>query len=232
MGGQVVRLRRGLADQKTVYSDDPAAIARGFEAAGATRIHVVDLDGAFGGAPRNQDAIRAIRQAVTSAEIELGGGLRTDADVDGALALGVDYAILGTSALRDQSLVARLVQRHGRRIIVGIDAKDGMVAVEGWVETSTLNQIDFARDLERIGVQTVIATDVATDGMLQGPNVASLRALAEAVRLDVIASGGVSSAEDVATLAALGLKNMIGAIVGRAIYEGKMDLAAAIGKSF
>lgn len=227
MDGQVVRLKRGLAHEKTVYSDDPAAIARGFEAAGARRIHVVDLDGAFGGRPKNRPAIEKIRAAV-AAEIELGGGLRTDDDVRSVLDLGVNFAILGTSALRDRQLARRLAERHGPRVIVGIDAKDGQVAVEGWVETSALRQIDFARELESIGVATVIATDIATDGMLAGPNLASLAELAASTRMSVIASGGVGGIEDLRAIRAIGKPNIIGAIVGRAIYEGKIDLAEAI----
>lgn len=230
MDGQVVRLRRGVATEKTVYSDDPAAIARGFEEAGTRRIHVVDLDGAFGGGPRNREAIAAIRAAV-SAQIEVGGGLRTEAQVDELLASGIDFAILGTSALRDRALVARLVERHGARIVVGIDAHDGRVAVEGWVETSDLHQIDFARELEAIGVGAVIATDIAKDGMMAGPNLRSLEELARATSMDVIASGGVSSNADFETLRAraVELPNLFGAIVGRALYENAFDLRAATG---
>jgi phosphoribosylformimino-5-aminoimidazole carboxamide ribotide isomerase len=227
MDGHVVRLARGRAEAKTVYSDDPAAVAREFEAAGARRLHVVDLDGAFGGRPRNRDAIRAIRDAV-SMEIEVGGGLRTEEDVREVFELGAQFAILGTSALRDRALVGRLVERWGERIIVGIDAKDGRVAVEGWVETSDLEQVDFARELESLGVTTVIATDIATDGMLSGPNLASLRALAEATTMNVIASGGVASIGDLRALRDLRRPNLIGAIVGRAIYEKKLDLRAAV----
>lgn len=227
MDGQVVRLRRGVAEEKTVYSDDPAAIARGFAEAGAGRIHVVDLDGAFGGKPKNRASIEKIRAAFEG-EIEVGGGLRTEADVDALLAMGVDYAILGTSALRDRALAGRLAAKHGNRLIVGIDAKDGRVAVEGWVETSGLEQADFARELDELGVGTIIATDIATDGMLQGPNLKSLDALARATRALVIASGGVSSVDDLKAINALGRPNIIGAIVGRAIYEGKVDLAEAM----
>lgn len=227
MDGEVVRLRRGEADAKTVYSRDPADIALGFERAGATRLHVVDLDGAFGGRPRNRAAIEAIRAAV-GMKIELGGGLRTESDVQSVLDLGVDYAILGTSAVRDRALVGRLVQRHGDRIIVGIDAKDGRVAVEGWVETSDLDQMEFARQLHALGVGTVIATDIATDGMMTGPNLGSLESLARATPMRVIASGGVSRMEDLIALRGLGLPNLIGAISGRAVYDGALDVARAV----
>lgn len=229
MGGQVVRLRRGLAAEKTVYSDDPAAIARDFEAAGASRLHVVDLDGAFGGEPKNRHALRMIREAV-GMTIEVGGGLRTEAQVAELLDLGIDYAILGTGAIRDREMVRRLVGTHGNRIIVGIDAKDGMVAVEGWVETSDVSQLDFARELEAIGVAAVIATDIATDGVLAGPNLASLGELARAVKLDVIASGGVRDTADLLAIRNLGRPNLIGAIVGRAIYEGRLDVAEAVAR--
>jgi phosphoribosylformimino-5-aminoimidazole carboxamide ribotide isomerase len=227
MGGQVVRLRRGEADAKTVYSDDPAAVARQFEEAGALRLHVVDLDAAFGGRPRNQAAIEAIRSAV-GMKLELGGGLRTEDDVRNAFDLGVDFAILGTAAVRDRDLIGRLADEHGGRIIVGIDARDGRVAVEGWVETSDLDQIDFARELHGLGVRTVIATDIATDGMMTGPNLKSMESLAHAVPLDIIASGGVSRLEDLLALRALGLPNLIGAISGRAVYEGALDIAEAV----
>jgi phosphoribosylformimino-5-aminoimidazole carboxamide ribotide isomerase len=227
MDGQVVRLRRGEAEAKTVYSDDPAAIAKGFEQAGATRLHVVDLDGAFGGKRRNNASIEAIRKAV-SMTVELGGGLRTEADVQGVLDLGVDHAIVGTSAVKDRDLVARLVKKHGERIIVGIDAKDGKVAVEGWVETSDLDQIEFARELEKLGVGTVIATDIATDGMMTGPNLRSLDELAATTTMNVIASGGVSKMEDLLAVRELGRANIIGAISGRAVYDGALDVGNAV----
>jgi phosphoribosylformimino-5-aminoimidazole carboxamide ribotide isomerase len=227
MDGQVVRLRRGEAEAKTVYSDDPAATARLFEDAGATRLHVVDLDAAFGGQRRNQAAIEAIRSAV-GLEIELGGGLRSEQDVREVFGLGVDFAILGTAAVRDRELVRGLAGLYADRIIVGIDARDGRVAVEGWVETSDLDQIDFARELHALGVRTVIATDIATDGMMTGPNLKSMEALARATPLEIIASGGVSRIGDLIALRDLGLPNLVGAISGRAIYEGALDIAEAV----
>lgn len=228
MNGEVVRLARGEADARTVYSDDPAEIARGFVRAGIGRIHVVDLDGAFGGTPANVSAIEAIRRAV-DVEIEVGGGLRTADDVEDLLALGVDYAILGTSAVRERELLAALVAKYGKKIIVGIDAKDGKVAVEGWVKTSDLTQEDFARDLAELGVSTIIATDIATDGMMTGPNLESLAAMADAASMQVIASGGLRSVEDLRAVRALGRSNIIGAITGRAVYEGSLDLSEAVG---
>jgi phosphoribosylformimino-5-aminoimidazole carboxamide ribotide isomerase len=228
MSGQVVRLSRGEAKAKTVYSDDPAAVARSFEAAGARRLHVVDLDGAFGGAPANPAAIKAIREAV-GMEMELGGGLRTAESVERVLELGVNYAILGTGALRDRKLVERLAAAHGSRLIVGIDARDGRVAVEGWVETSNLLATDFARELAALGVGTVIATDIATDGMLTGPNLNFYRELADAApSLKLIASGGVRNLDDLDALDRLGVAQLIGAISGRAIYEKTLDLNEAM----
>ena len=227
MQGSVVRLRRGRAEEKTVYSDDPGAVARRFTQDGALRIHVVDLDGAFGGRPLNFVSLEAIRKA-TSAEIEVGGGLRTEKDVAAVFDLGIEYAILGTSALRDRPFAERMVKRWGDRIIVGIDAKDGRVAVEGWVETSDLSQLDFARELESIGVATVIATDIATDGMMTGPNLTSLAELACATQMNLIASGGMRDIDDLQALDDLGHANLFGAITGRAVYEGTLDLKRAM----
>ena len=227
MDGCVVRLRRGRAEEKTIYSRDPAEVARGFEQAGAPRLHVVDLNGAFGGGPRNSAAVASIAEAVQM-QIELGGGLRTETDVAQAFDLGVHYAIVGTSAVRDRSFVERLVGQYGAKIIVGVDAKDGHVAVEGWVETSDLDQIEFIGELEAIGVATIVATDIATDGMMTGPNLESLSAVASATRMNVIASGGVRNLEDLRSIRALNCANLTGANTGRADYEGTLDVAQAI----
>jgi phosphoribosylformimino-5-aminoimidazole carboxamide ribotide isomerase len=227
MDGQVVRLSRGRAEAKTVYSDDPVGVARAFEQDGARRLHVVDLDGAFGGEPKNLATIEAIRKAV-SMEIEVGGGLRTRAAVERLLGVGVDYAILGTGALRDRELTSALAADYGKQLIVGIDAKDGKVAVVGWVETSDQDAIDFARQMQRIGVGTVIFTDIATDGMMTGPSLPSLARLCDEVRMNVIASGGVRNVEDLMQLVALGRPNLIGAISGRAIYEKTLNLRESV----
>ena len=177
--------------------------------------------------PRNRAALESIRKA-TRMQIETGGGLRSEAAVAELFDLGVDYAILGTSAVRDRELLGRLIERWGDRIIVGIDARDGLVAVEGWVETSELSQLDFARDLEAAGVATVIATDIATDGMMTGPNLASLAELARATTMKIIASGGVRGLDDLKATRALGHANIIGSITGRAVYEEKLDVAEAV----
>ena len=227
MNGQVVRLSRGRAEAKTVYSDDPVAVALEFETQGARRLHVVDLDGAFQGRPCHLDLIRRLREA-TGMIMEVGGGLRTQEAVEQILELGVHYAILGTSALRDRDLVARLARQIGHQLIVGIDARDGKVAIEGWVETSSLDALEFACQLDGLGVGAVIYTDIATDGMLTGPNLAGLERLTDAVGMSVIASGGIRNVPDLRQLRDLRRPNLIGAITGRAIYEKTLDLAAAV----
>lgn len=228
MSGRCVRLRQGRAEDQTVFSDDPAGTAREFEAAGARRIHVIDLDGAFGGAPENLEAIRAIRRAV-GCEIELGGGMRMAETVRAALAEGVNYVILGTLAVEQPDLLGELVDGYGERIIVALDARDGIVAVHGWQdEQAGLEVDDFARHLADSGVRTFLHTDIARDGMLQGPNVEATRRLANSVGARVIASGGVASLDDLRALAEPGAPNLIGAVAGRAIYDGRIDLAEAI----
>lgn len=226
-GGKCVRLRQGDMNQQTVYGDDPAAMARHWADQGAEMLHVVDLDGAMGGQSANLPAIAAIVNAL-SIPVELGGGLRTAADVQRVLDLGVHWAIMGTSALRNPEAVKEAVAAHGERIIVGLDARDGRVAVSGWVETSDVSVLDLAREMEALGVRRLICTDIATDGMMVGPNVESLRAIAEAVGCGVIASGGVSKLEDIVALKALEPLGVIGAITGKAIYEGTLDLKEAI----
>lgn len=225
--GKCVRLRQGDMTQRTVYGDDPAAMARHWEEQGAEVLHVVDLDGAMRGQSANLSAIEAIVAAV-SIPVELGGGLRTRADVQRVLDLGVRWAIMGTSALRNPQAVQEAVAAHGERIIVGLDARDGRVAVSGWTETSNVSVLDLARQMETMGVQRLICTDIATDGMLAGPNLASLRAIAEAVDIGIIASGGVSRLQDIIALKALEPLGVIGVITGKAIYEGTLDLKQAI----
>ncbi len=227
--GQVVRLARGRAEAKTVYSNDPAAVARSFEEAGATRLHLVDLDGAFCGEPRNLPAIMAIRAAITI-PIELGGGLRSREAIARVFDLGIDYAILGTGAVDNQEMLAEVANEWGDRLIVGIDAHDGRVAVAGWTETSDMLALDFARSLEQLGIGTVIYTDIATDGMLSGPNLGQLAQLADATIMEVIASGGVSGYDDLDRLRRLEKPNLIGAIIGRAIYERRLDLRDAVAR--
>lgn len=225
--GKCVRLRQGDMTQRTVYGDDPAAMARHWEEQGAEVLHVVDLDGALSGQSANLPAIEAIVGAVRI-PVELGGGLRTRADVQRVLDLGVRWAIMGTSALRNPQAVQEAVAAYGERVIVGLDARDGRVAVSGWTETSDVSVLDLARQMETMGVQRLICTDIATDGMLAGPNLASLRAIAEAVDIEIIASGGVSSLQDIIALKTLEPLGVIGVITGKAIYEGTLDLRKAI----
>jgi len=219
-----VRLIQGEKDRETVYSDAPADVARKWEAAGAEMIHVVDLDGAFTGKPQNLPAVRAILEAV-GVPIEFGGGLRTDNDVDALIELGVARAIIGTKAAASPRWIAELCGRHPGKIAVGIDARDGMVALEGWTETSDITAIDLAGKMAELGVCAIIFTDIARDGMLTGPNLAATAALAAEVGIPIIASGGVSSLDDIRRLMEI---NVSGAIVGKALYTGAVDLEEAI----
>ncbi len=228
LDGRCVRLSQGRYDAATVYDEDPGAVARRFAGHALRRLHVVDLDGAKAGAPRNESAIRAVLAGVGGTPVQVGGGLRSLADVEARLALGVDRAILGTVALRDPALVREAAARFPGRIAVGIDAREGRVAVEGWVETSETEARDLARRFEDAGVAAVVYTDIARDGMGTGPNLEQTAALAEAVSIPVIASGGVGSEDDVRRTAALAERGVAGVIVGRALYTGAVDLARAL----
>lgn len=223
-GGRCVRLLQGRADQETVYGEDPAAVAAEFLAAGSAWVHVVDLDGAFAGEPRNLEVVRRI--ADLGLKVQLGGGLRTRASVERALGFGVSRVVIGTRAAESEAFVGELVQAFGARIAVGIDAKDGRVAVKGWVDTSPLGAIELARRMDALGVGTIIHTDIGTDGMLTGPNFAAQETMLAAGRFRVIASGGVSRREDVVQLAELAQRhaNLDGVIVGKALYEKRVSL--------
>lgn len=219
MDGQVVRLERGLAAKKTVYSDDPVAMALKWQAAGADWIHLVDLDAAFEGKSRNLDVIRKIAKAL-SVPCELGGGMRDAGSIEAGLATGVRRVIIGTKAA-EAGFLSGIAGAFGPdRLAVGIDAKDGKVAVKGWVETMEMTSLDLARTAVNAGIRTIVYTDIATDGMLQGPNLGAMREMSEAVPCELIASGGVSSPEDLRRLAAI--PGIHGAIIGRALYEGRM----------
>lgn len=230
LGGKCVRLSQGDYDRVAVYGDDPGAVAAAFVAAGAPRVHVVDLDGARAGRPHNRDAVRAIVTAAKDVPIELGGGMRSLDAIEEALALGVERAILGTAALRDPALVREAARRHPGRIAVGIDARAGRVAVEGWLETSDVVALDVARYFEDAGVAALVYTEIARDGMGTGPDLDATAALAAAVSIPVIASGGVGSEEHVRRAAAT--PGIAGLIIGKALYEGtlKLDRALAIAK--
>jgi phosphoribosylformimino-5-aminoimidazole carboxamide ribotide isomerase len=227
--GQCVRLTQGRADRETVYSADPAEMARQFVAAGARMLHLVDLDGAFRGASANLAAVRAIRAAV-DVPLELGGGLRSLEDIAGVLELGVDSAIVGTLAVREPEPVRRALERFGgERVQLGIDAREGMVAVAGWAEDTALEAVAFANEWRAQGVERVIFTDIARDGMLGGPNAVAIRAFARDTGLKVTASGGITDAGDVRSIAALEPVGVDRMIVGKAFYEGTLrleDLAA------
>jgi phosphoribosylformimino-5-aminoimidazole carboxamide ribotide isomerase len=223
--GACVRLKLGLMDEATVFNTDPAAQAVAFATAGAEWIHVVDLNGAFAGKPVNAAAVAAILNAV-SVPVQLGGGIRDLATIESWLEQGVRRVILGTVALKDPDLVKDACRRFPGRVAVGIDAKGGKVAVEGWAETADITVLDLARKFEDAGVAALIYTDIDRDGVLAGPNVAATAALAAAIRIPVIASGGVSSLDDLRALKTV--PGLEGVISGRALYDGRIDLAAAI----
>jgi phosphoribosylformimino-5-aminoimidazole carboxamide ribotide isomerase len=224
-GGRCVRLVQGDFDRSTVYGDDPPAMARRWEAAGATRIHVVDLDGAKAGGPRQLPVVAEIVKAVR-VPVQVGGGMRTIEDIEAAVSVGVERVMVGTRAIESPEFVDRALARFGERVGVGIDAKDGRVAVRGWVDVSDVDALDLARSMEQRGVRTIVYTDIARDGMLTGPNVAAMQRMAEAVPgVAVIASGGVGALGDVLDLAETGT---VGVIVGKAIYTGNVDLREAI----
>jgi phosphoribosylformimino-5-aminoimidazole carboxamide ribotide isomerase len=223
--GQCVRLLRGEMDAATVFSDDPAAQAAAFAAAGCEWLHLVDLNGAFAGHPVNGAAVEAILARVR-VPAQLGGGIRDMATIESWLAKGLARVILGTVAVEDPALVREAARAFPGRVAVGIDARDGRVATRGWAEVTEVEVIDLARRFEDAGVAAIIYTDIARDGAMQGPNVTATAALARAVAIPVIASGGVSSLADLAALKATGV--VAGAISGRALYDGAIDLAAAI----
>ncbi len=224
--GQVVRLARGDMQKKTVYSDDPVAMARRWADAGAQILHVVDLDGAVSGTCANLAEVEKIVKAI-AIPVELGGGLRTVEDVQDVLELGVQWAIMGTAALRNRSELEAAVAQFGDRIIVGIDARDGKVAVEGWTQDSDVDAAQLAQQMELLGVERLICTDIATDGMLLGPDLAAMRQFCTAVDVPIVASGGIRSVEDVKALRKLE-PGLFGCIVGRALYTGDLVLSEAI----
>jgi phosphoribosylformimino-5-aminoimidazole carboxamide ribotide isomerase len=225
--GQVVRLKRGDMAQATVYAEDPAAQARAFAAAGFAWVHVVDLDGAFAGRPANAEAVRAIVAAVPGVSVQLGGGIRDMATAEAWLAAGVARIILGSAAVKDPGFARAACRAFPGRVALGIDARDGLVATEGWAETSGITALDLARGFEADGPAAIIYTDIARDGMLAGVNVEATAELAQATALPVIASGGVASAEDIVALRAAGA-GIAGAILGRALYDGRVTPAEAM----
>ena len=223
-GGRAVRLLQGRADQETVYAANPVDVAVEFKASGSSWVHVVDLDGAFAGSPQNLERVGEI--AATGLKVELGGGMRDRATIERALALGVSRVVIGTRAAESTDFVAEMVKAFGDKIAVGIDAKDGQVAVKGWVDTTGVGAIELAKIMDGIGVRTLIYTDIGTDGMLTGPNLAAQEEMAASVSANIIASGGVSRREDVIALLEIEKRrpNLSGVIVGKALYEKRVDL--------
>ena len=226
-GGRCVRLVQGRADQETVYGDDPAAMGQRWQAEGAAWLHVVDLDGAFGARPQNLEVIRRLRRSVTI-PIQLGGGLRTLDTMATYMEAGIDRLILGTAVLKDPDLVARALTAYPGRIALGLDAKNGLLAVEGWTATSSRNAAEVARELAPLKPAAIIYTDISRDGVKQGVNLEATRNLAQATGIPVIASGGVSSIDDIKTLLPLEPLGVIGVITGKALYDGNLDLKQAI----
>ena len=226
-GGQCVRLRLGDMAQATVFNDDPAAQAAAFEAQGFTHLHVVDLDGAFAGRPMNAHAVEAILAAVAM-PVQLGGGIRDMAVLEGWLAKGVSRVIIGTAAVRDPGFVREAARTHPGRVAVGIDARGGRVAVEGWAEASELTAVELGQRFADAGVAAIVYTDIDRDGVLAGLNIASTLALAHAVPVPVIASGGLASIDDVRRLLQPDCAVLDGAITGRALYDGRLDAAEAL----
>ncbi|MBR0189917.1 MAG: 1-(5-phosphoribosyl)-5-[Clostridia bacterium] len=222
--GKAVRLYKGDYAQKTVYSDNPVSVAKDFVSCGATHIHIVDLEGAKTGETPNFDLILKIKSA-SGLFAEVGGGIRDEKTVEKYLSAGLDRVILGTAAVKDKEFVKRVVNRYGDKIAVGIDIKDGFVAIKGWTENSGKNAFDFCSEMVDIGVKTVICTDISKDGAMKGANAELYRELSAKFPIDFIASGGVSAIKDVETLKSIGL---YGAIIGKAYYTGDIDLKKAI----
>jgi len=226
--GQCVRLVQGKAENKTVYSSDPAAMAGSFQEQGAEWLHIVDLDGAFQGRSGNRNAISQIAGQITI-PFQVGGGLRRLEDVENVLAMGASRVIIGTRAVTSPEFMEDLLHRFGpEKIILGVDARDGMVAIEGWVEKSSLPVLEFARQMHKLGVETAVYTDVSRDGLLQGPNLESIQQMAELSGLKIIASGGVSSVDNIRRLKEMEALGVSGAIIGKALYDGKLELKEAL----
>jgi len=226
MDGKCVRLLRGEAETKVVYSDDPVAVAKKWESLGAEYLHLVDLDGAIAGKISNLRHVQDIFRSV-AIPAEFGGGVRGIDQISAALQAGVERVILGTKACQ-KDFLADALSWFGEKIAVGIDARGGRVAVEGWTRSTDLRAVEFARQVEQMGAKTVIFTDISLDGTLKGPNLTSIEELTEAVKLDIIASGGVSSLDDIRQIRAFEEKGVVGVIVGKALYEGAIDLSEAI----
>jgi phosphoribosylformimino-5-aminoimidazole carboxamide ribotide isomerase len=225
--GQCVRLAQGDFRRVTVYSDNPVEIAKMWQAHGATRIHVVDLDGSLAGSPRNREVIRKIVEGV-KVPVQVGGGIRDMHTIDAYLAIGVRWVIIGTMVLKNETFVKEACDRFRGNIILGIDANDGKVAVQGWTEQTSETVIDIARRFEGYGVDAIVYTDIKRDGMETGPNVEATKTLAQSVNIPVIASGGVSSVQDIRRILDVEMFGVTGVIIGKALYSGAVSLREAI----
>ncbi len=225
--GKCVRLRQGRMEDDTVFSDDPVAVAGRWVDAGARRLHLVDLDGAFAGKPKNAEVIHAIVQAYPDVPVQIGGGIRDEDTIQAYLEAGVEYVIIGTKAVSEPHFVRDVSIEFPGHIIVGLDAKDGKVAIDGWSKLSRHDVIDLAKKFEALGVSAIIYTDISRDGMMQGVNVEATANLARAIKIPVIASGGITNIDDIRALGQVAHEGIMGAITGRAIYEGTLDFAEA-----
>jgi len=224
--GHCVRLRQGRMDEETVFSDDPVRMAGRWVDAGARRLHLVDLNGAFSGQPVNDSAVRAIAARYPELPIQVGGGIRDEATIAAYLNTGVSYCIIGTQTVKEPGLVASACKVFPGHIIVGLDAREGRVAIKGWSEITEHPVVELAQRFEEHGVSAIVYTDIGRDGMMTGPNVQATRSLAEAISIPVIASGGITDLDDVRSLCTLAASGVTAAITGRAIYEGTLDFAA------
>jgi len=223
--GKCVRLRQGRMEDDTVFSDDPVAVAGRWVEQGAKRIHLVDLDGAFAGKPKNADVINAIAKAYPDVPVQIGGGIRDEDTIQAYLDAGVQYVIIGTKAVSEPHFVRDMALEFSGHIIVGLDAKDGKVAIDGWSKLSRHDVIDLAKKFESQGVEAIIYTDISRDGMMQGVNVEATARLAQAIKIPVIASDGITNLDDIHALGQVSGDGIMGAITGRAIYEGTLDFA-------
>ena len=233
-GGRCVRLRQGRMDDDTVFSDDPLAVARRWVEAGARRLHIVDLDGAVAGKPVNAEIIHRIVESFPEVPLQVGGGIRDEETIEAYLDAGVRYVIIGTTAVNEPHFVGDVAVAYPGHVIVALDAKDGKVAIDGWSKLSNHDVIDLAQHFERDGVEAIIYTDISRDGMLSGLNVASTVRLAQAIAIPVIASGGIATLDDIRALGEVAGEGGVGAILGRALYEGKLDFAECqrLGETF